>query len=391
MTNVERLDRMRRAMQRDRLDALVLRLPENVLLLSGFWPMIGATVLVFPAEGEPHCIIPDCYENEASLSLWPAQTSYYRYGVLGATPATSVSSILSGISRGKSWRRIGFEGSFEVTAPSWNTAEVLVPAAQTQDLLSTVFSGRELIDATSLLQKERLTKTLFEIAKLRLASQISSIGLESFERLVEPGISCVELAADVERDIMALGTGRDGAFRVRAFAQVAAGADESAFGYRPNEVSTIRRLESGDVALLELGVVVDGYWADRTRVRVAGDPSEEQVKIFSVVRQAQESAVKTIRPGVAASQVDEAARRIISDAGYAEAFPHITGHGLGFRYHESSPILGPDSVDVLEEGMFTSVEPGIYRKPVGGFRIEDDVLVTSVGAEVLGPFPKSLV
>lgn len=391
MSNVERLDRMRRAMQRDRLDALILRLPENVLLLSGFWPMIGATILVFPADGDPHCIIPDCYEKEASLSLWPAQSSYYRYGVLGATPAATVSSILSGIARGKSWKHIGFEGSFEVAAPPWNTAEVLVPAAQTRDLLGSVFSGSEFIDASPLLQKERLTKTAFEIAKLRLASEISSIGLESFERLVEPGTSGVELAADVERDIMALGTGQDSAFRVRAFAQVAVGPDESAFGYRPNEVSTMRRLESGDVALLELGVVVDGYWADRTRVRVAGDPSEEQLKIFGIVRQAQESAVKAIRPGVAASQVDEAARRVIRDAGYADAFPHITGHGLGFRYHESSPILGPESTDVLEEGMFTSVEPGIYRKPAGGFRIEDDVLVTKDGAEILGPFAKSLV
>lgn len=391
MPNRERLDRMRRAMSREHLDALVLRLPENVLLLSGFWPMIGATVLVFPAEGEPHCILPNCYENEACLSLWPAQTSYYRYGVLGATPAASVSSILSGTARGKSWKRVGFEGSFEVAAPPWNAAEVLVPAAQTRDLLDFAFSGRELMDASALLQKERLAKTPFEIAKLRLASEISSIGLNSFERLVKPGISGVELAADVERDIMALGTGRDGAFRVRAFAQVAVGAAESAFGYRPNEVSTIRRLECGDVALLELGVVVDGYWADRTRVRVAGDPSEEQSEIFNVVRQAQESAVKAIRPGVAASTVDEAARRVIRDAGYADSFPHITGHGLGFRYHESRPILGPESADVLEEGMLTSVEPGIYRQPAGGFRIEDDVLVTKDGAEVLGPFSKSLV
>lgn len=391
MPNVERLDRMRRAMQRDRLDALVLRLPENVLLLSGFWPMIGATLVVFSIDGDTHCIVPDCYESEAGLSLWTAQTSYYRYGVLGATPAASVSSTLSGVASGKSWKRIGYEGSFDVAAPPWNTAEVLVPAAQARDLLNSVFSGKELVDASSLLQKERLTKTAFEIAKLRLASEISSIGLESFERLVEPGISGVELAADVERHIMALGTGRDNAFRVRAFAQVAVGPDESAFGYRPNEVSTTRRLENGEVALLELGVVVDGYWADRTRVRVAGEPREEQLKIFNVVRQAQEEAVSTIRPGIAASQVDEAARRVIRDSGYADSFPHITGHGLGFRYHESAPILGPESADILEEGMLTSVEPGIYRKPAGGFRIEDDVLVIKDGAEVLGPFPKSLV
>jgi Xaa-Pro dipeptidase len=78
-------------------------------------------------------------------------------------------------------------------------------------------------------------------------------------------------------------------------------------------------------------------------------------------------------------------------AGYAADFPHVTGHGLGFRYHESSPILAPNSATILEEGNLTSVEPGIYRLPAGGFRIEDDVLVTKTGAEIFGPFPKNLV
>jgi Xaa-Pro dipeptidase len=150
-------------------------------------------------------------------------------------------------------------------------------------------------------------------------------------------------------------------------------------------------MEKGDVALLELGVVVDGFWADRTRVRVAGEPTAEQLRIFDVVRMAQEAAVNQIRPGVAAAQVDEAARRVIRDAGYADFFPHITGHGLGFRYHESAPTLSPVSAEILEEGMLTSVEPGIYRKAVGGFRIEDDVLVTKNGFEVLGTFQKNLV
>jgi Xaa-Pro dipeptidase len=81
---------------------------------------------------------------------------------------------------------------------------------------------------------------------------------------------------------------------------------------------------------------------------------------------------------------------VIRDQGLADFFPHITGHGLGFRYHESAPILAPDSATVLEEGMLTSVEPGVYRHPFGGFRLEDDVRVTPNGAEVLGPFPMSL-
>src|ERR1700693_5548317 len=132
MDNFDRLERMRRAMEAERLDVLVLRLPENVLLLSGFWPMIGATFLVFPREGEPLCIIPHCYATEAADSLWNAQTTYYRYGVLGAEPVAAVRSILSDAAREKKWTRVGYEGSFEVVGPSWNTAEAIVPAAPTR-------------------------------------------------------------------------------------------------------------------------------------------------------------------------------------------------------------------------------------------------------------------
>ncbi|MGH9446156.1 MAG: M24 family metallopeptidase, partial [Terriglobia bacterium] len=251
-----------------------------------------------------------------------------------------------------------------------------------------VFEGCELVDASVLLQSQRRRKTAYEIAKLRTANAISCIGLETFERSVEVGVSGVELAAAVEREVMARGTGLHGAHRVRAYAQVAAGPEESAIGYRPSEVSTQRPLRHGDVALLELAVVVDGYWADRTRVRVAGQPGDEQVKIFEVVRRAQEAAVAALRAGITAAEIDKAARFVIQDAGYAEFFPHITGHGLGFCYHESAPRLAPDSMEHLEENMVTSVEPGVYLQPSGGFRIEDDVVITKCGAETLGPFPK---
>jgi len=391
MENQERLDRMRRAMEAARIDALVVRLPENVLLLSGYWPMIGASVLVFPREGRSVCAIPHCYECEAGPSLWEAEPAYYRYGVLDAPDqGSAIRDILSRTARGKGWKRVGYEADFEVVAPPWNSGEAQVPAARTREIYRAAFDGSELVDISSLLQAQRRRKTVYEIGKVRIASEISCIGLEAFERLVDVGASGVELAAGVEREIMARGTGCQGALRVRAYAQVAVGPDESAIGYRPNEVSTRRRLEGGDVALLELGVVADGYWADRTRVRVAGDPTEEQLKVFDAVRKAQEAAAAAIRPGISGAEVDEIARSVIRDAGYAGFFPHITGHGLGFCYHESLPKLAPGETDPLEEGMVTSVEPGVYFKPCGGFRVEDDLLVTQNGSETLGPFRKSL-
>src|SRR5438128_2107230 len=117
--NPERLDRMRHAMERARLDALVLRLPENVLLLSGFWPMIGATTLVFPREGAAVALIPAYYQKEAEASLWGAEPRYYPFGVLGAPdPMEALSGFLRDAARRKGWRRIGYEGNFPMLAPS---------------------------------------------------------------------------------------------------------------------------------------------------------------------------------------------------------------------------------------------------------------------------------
>ncbi len=374
-----------------KFDALVLCLPENVLLLSGFWPMIGASVLIFPLERKPTCLVPHCYEAEFGSSAWEVEPIHFRYGVLDAEPSSdALRRALQGLASQNSWKHIGYEANFEIVAPSWNAAESIIPGTRFKRLLESAFSSSVFSDASELIENERRRKTPWEAERLRIASEISNFGLEAFQEILRPGRTGTEVVADVERAVMVKGTGYKQASRVRAFAQVATGPLETAIGYRPNEVSTNRCLQERDLAILELGVVADGYWADRTRVRVAGDPTDAQLKMFEIVRRAQQTAVRAIRPGVKAADVDGAARSVIAEAGYSDYFPHVTGHGLGFRYHESSPILSPDSTAILEEGMLTSVEPGIYDDSFGGIRLEDDILVTAEGAETLGPFPMRL-
>jgi Xaa-Pro dipeptidase len=354
--------------------------------------MIGSAFLVFPLDGTPTCIIPDCYTGEALAALRSVQPIFFPFGLVASPPPGDTLRGLAGSLKGaNTWRRIGYEANFEAIAPSWNSAESLIPAADTVALIQSAFPDATLVDASALLKKERRTKTQYEISRLEIASEISAIGLEAFQHVVDAGKTGVELAAEVEREVMVRGTGYRGAIRVRAYAQVTVGPEETALGYRPNVISTTRRLKQGEIALLELGLVADGYWADRTRARVAGQPSEVQQAYFDTVVRAQEAAIAAIKPGIPASAVDQAARSTIQSSGYGDFFPHITGHGLGFGYHESSPILGPQSQDVLEAGMLTSVEPGIYDRTIGGIRIEDDVLVTPAGAKVLGPYMKSLV
>jgi Xaa-Pro dipeptidase len=123
---------------------------------------------------------------------------------------------------------------------------------------------------------------------------------------------------------------------------------------------------------------------------VAGNPTDLQEEVHAVVRDAQERAISLVKPGVLAADVDEGARAVIRNAGHEKRFMHVTGHGVGFGYHELLPRIAPGSDDLLREGMVHSVEPGVYFPEMGGLRLEDDVLVTGDGFEVLGPYPRDL-
>jgi Xaa-Pro aminopeptidase len=189
---------------------------------------------------------------------------------------------------------------------------------------------------------------------------------------------------------MMQGTGYRGAERVRGFAQVSTGEAETQEGYRMILISTNRPMESGDLAMLELAVVADGFWSDRTRTCVAGTPSTAQTEAYSAILRAQDAACQALRPGVTAESVDAAARAVIADAGYADGFFHATGHGLGFRYHEQIPIIEPGVQTMLEPGMVITLEPGIYMPGLGGMRLEDDFLLTVSGSELLGASANTL-
>jgi Xaa-Pro dipeptidase len=388
MADELRFRRLREAMQRERLDALVCRLPEHVLMLTGYWPLCSWVYAVFPLEGEGVCILPDTEVEEARAGLFGTGCQTYPFGTWDSPGQDeSLLRLMKPLARG--WKRVGWEASSDLSAPAWNAAEMQLPSARSRDLLERAFGARRLVDASGLLRSEQAVKTPPEIEGVRKANRIANLGLEEFFRRAAPGSSGVELAAAVEAAVMVRGTGFEGARCVRAFAQVAVG-EESARGWRPAEVTTPRRLARGEIALLELAVVADGFWCDRTRARTAGEPTAAQRETRDLVARAQAAAIAAVRPGVTGAEVDEAARRLIREAGRDRQFMHITGHGLGYRYHEYAPMLAPRSPDILRAGMIHSVEPGVYDHSFGGIRIEDDVLVTDAGAEVLGPVPAEL-
>lgn len=363
------------------VDAVVLRLAENILLATGYWLQIGGLgMVVVPREGSPTLVIPD-YEQQDASTHWGGAIETFPIIRFDAGPAgAAIERILRGVASDlgvQGGRRIGFEGSFETIGLPTFTGEANAVAAPTQALIRATFETETLVDVTGMLETVRLVKTDEEIARIRLTNEIAGLGLEAFKEHAVAGRTEAEVAAAVDAAIVSGGHGHKGARVVRSYATVWSGPEtESAWQYFRHRA---RRIEPDDVVMVELGTVVDGFWADHTRTVVAGRATERQREALAAVTAGIDAAFAACRGGAVARDVDAASRAACQELGFTQ-FPHHTGHGLGFRYHEARPQLVPGSDHELLDGMIVAVEPGIYDAEVGGIRWEDDAVVTPTGA-----------
>lgn len=192
----------------------------------------------------------------------------------------------------------------------------------------------------------------------------------------------VQVGALVEYKIRADGPGHKGARLVRAEAEVGAGVTGT---YKGTLLvpSTGYRLQQGDLVMIELATQVDGYFSDLTYMGVVGTPTARQRDVHNSLLEAQQAATREMCPGNSFEAPDVAARQVLEKAGLAQYDVHITGHGVGLRYHEFIPFIAPGSAGTLEEGMVSSIEPGVYLPDLGGIRIEDNVAVGAKGPILL--------
>ncbi len=389
MKDSERHDRLVEALHEAALDALVCRLPENVLLLTDYWPMSGFSFVVYQADGEATLIVPSA-EDAESATTWVSDRQLFEWGLVGVPdPYEQIGVHLKEACRGM--KRIGVERGFESVAPATNAGEAAVPAELTWQMIESSAEDAVLVDATALLMEQRAVKTDREIDRLALANEVAGIGLEQFARHLEPGRTDAEMVGIVEAAIVSEGTRLPGVSRVRAFAQISSGPN-TAHAWRPCVVSTDRTINAGELVVLELGVVADGFWADNTRTRVAGgEASAQQLEWYEVVREAQQAAIEMCRAGVPCAEVDQAARSVIEQQGLGEYFVHITGHGIGWRYHEPVPFVAPGNPQPLKDGYVHSIEPGLYQEGFGGMRVEDIVAEQRGTHRVLSTADRSLV
>lgn len=248
--------------------------------------------------------------------------------------------------------------------------------AERDDLQSRL--GRELATSKGIIEGLRRTKDDSEISSIREAIRI---GDEAFawvlDRLV-PGVTERQIALDLEVRMR-----MNGAEGVSFPAIVGSGPLSAHIHHSPSD----RAFEKGDLVLLDFGCTFEGYCSDLTRTVVLGPASDQQVEMYEAVSAAQEAGIAAVGLGVNGADADRSAREVVDQAGYGDRFGHGLGHGVGLDIHEA-PRLHRISEDTLKIGDVVTVEPGVYVPDYGGVRIEDCVVVTDAGAEVLGSAPK---
>jgi Xaa-Pro aminopeptidase len=267
-------------------------------------------------------------------------------------------------------RRVGFEAA-QVTVATLRSWQRVAPTP-------------EWVPVDHLVERLREVKDSYEIGVLRRGGELISDVAAQLSGIVRADRTELEVAELIDRAIRRAGFSRP------AFDTIVASGPNSA---HPHAHPGDRALSRGDLVVLDFGGRLDGYCVDLTRMAAVGPISPDAQALFDAVSAAHGAAVESVRPGVETWQVDRAARAVLETRGLGDAFLHSTGHGLGLEVHEAPRVgrVDPEAPSMLEAGMVFTIEPGAYLEHVGGVRVEDDVLVTEAGAELLTTAPRELI
>lgn len=351
----KRIEALRETIRQNNFDGIIVTKQQNWHYLSGFTGS-NALLLITPAD---NFLFTDFRYLEQAANEAEGFKIIKSAALLVDALAEQVNSI--------GLKRLGFEDE----SISYHDYTVY------NDKLS----GIELIPLHQVVEKIRWVKDQKEIEALKIAAEITDKAFHYILDKFKPGVKEVEIALELEYFMRKKGAQKP------AFDTIAASGFRAAL---PHGVASEKEIASGEFVVLDFGAVYDGYHADMTRTVVIGEPDQQHQQIYDLVLRAQKKAIELIRPGVKCSTIDLAARDLISVEGYGANFGHSLGHSVGLEIHEK-PSFSPKDDTVLEPGMVLTVEPGVYLNGWGGVRIEDLVLVTSGGYEILSKSPKELI
>ncbi|HWQ76181.1 MAG TPA: Xaa-Pro peptidase family protein [Syntrophomonas sp.] len=383
----QRVIECQKVMRERRINAVVVRLSENIVLLSQYWPRNGFSFVFIPEEGEATLICPEADYPDAVGGTMQKIRTFKWVKITDGNPYENLKKVLCELikeHRIPGNACVGLDiGSDAVSVPLC-AGEIGLPGNYTVQTVRDAFGTNEIVSVNDIIDQLRECKNEQDITKINIANKIGKAGLKYFATIVNnPNVREIDVAAEVESYIARFACDFQGVKYARAWAQVSSGL-RTADAWFAGMVSGNRKLEKGDLVMLEIGIAVDGYWCDLTETVCVGRMDGTKAEIYSAVMQAQTDAIMGIRHGITAGEIDQIARNTIKRAGFGEYFNHNTGHGVGFCYHEKSPILSPGSKDMLKSGMIHSVEPGIYIPGLGGVRLESNVLVCDDGYQILG-------
>lgn len=382
----QHIEELQRVLAEKKAAAALLRLPENIVLFSQYWPGYGFSFLFVPAQGTPTVICPRTELKEAEACGLTNITTFGDVLIEDGNPIDAVVTTIQNLARKHGIGAdsvIATEMGEDVMAPTYVANKVMLAGTRNWEIFIKGLSTNSFIPIKDEIRHIRSIKTESDIQGLHTVNSILSNALDYFEKLIQaPGMTEIAVLAETESYFKKLAADRN-ARAARIFGQLSTGV-KTAIGYADCILSDNRLLEEGDLAMFEVGACVDGYWADLTRTSCVGGFQGKKKEVHDIVEGSFAAGLAAAGDGATGGQVDEACRAFIERFGYGKQFVHPTGHGTGFAHSENYPVLAPGSDDLLRTGMVVAIEPGIYLPDVGGVRTEKNVLVGETGGTILG-------
>ncbi len=343
-----------------RLDALLISHLPNIRYLCGF---TGSAGFLLVQESGSVFFTDVRYDTQAREEVTGAKVVIARKAVLNAVGEW----IAARRKRARGWT-IGIEADHLTVAERKRVADLLP-------------RGLRLKNAPSLVEQARMVKDPNELERIRAAVKLGATLFDRALQVLRPGVKEADVAAEME-----YAARRAGAEEM-SFPTIIASGPRSAL---PHGRASSQAIAPGGFVVCDFGVILAGYCSDQTRTVWVGNASKEGRQAYKAVRDAQQSAIDAVRPGVSVGDVDSAARKVLREAGLGRYFTHSTGHGVGLEIHEA-PRVAAGQEQVLKPGMVITIEPGVYFPGKWGVRIEDMVAVTEDGCEVLTPTSKEFL
>lgn len=352
----KRIDAIRKQLQTENLDGLVVTHLDHIRYLTGF---TGSAALLIITPKSAEFITDFRYKDQSAKQVKGANKHIIATDLSASIKDLKKVNIKNGV--------FGYSGEYLTVAK----------LKQFRDAMPNV----HLIETNDVFTELGWVKETEEIDNITKACAIGDIAFERVLNIIKPGIREREIAAELEFQMAMLGSEKP------AFETIIASGYRSAL---PHGIASNKKVQKGDFITFDFGATVNGYVSDMTRTVVVGSATAKQKKIYNIVLKAQKASIMKIKAGANGRLVDAAGRNIITKAGYGKNFGHGTGHGIGYFVHVG-PNLSP-RIDVkLKVNNVVTVEPGIYISGWGGVRIEDDVVVTKTGCRILNKAEKKLL